>query len=95
MRAVFIVGILIAIISYYLLTTQYHHFLLVLLVLETLTASLYTLLLATGRTFITLRWVLLFLSFAVCEAAVGLSLLVWYSRVNKNDYVFSRSLVRC
>ena len=55
MRAVFIVGILISIIRYYLLTTQYHHFLLVLLVLETLTASLYTLLLARGRTFITLR----------------------------------------
>nr|YP_004021900.1 NADH dehydrogenase subunit 4L [Phraortes sp. Iriomote Island]BAJ24500.1 NADH dehydrogenase subunit 4L [Phraortes sp. Iriomote Island] len=75
---------------------SYNHFLITLLSLEYIVLSLFLLIfIYMFFSFFDLYFLMIMLAFWVCEATLGLSLLVSMIRGYGNDYFFSFNLVQC
>nr|WQA11519.1 NADH dehydrogenase subunit 4L [Melanodrymia sp. A LZ-2023] len=82
--------------SLVVLVMQYKHLLSCLLSLEAMTLSLFIFLLGTTMVDNSEAYMLLvFLTFAACEASLGLAILVSLIRTHGNDYVHSFSMQKC
>nr|YP_010980737.1 NADH dehydrogenase subunit 4L [Koreoleptoxis friniana]WOC29677.1 NADH dehydrogenase subunit 4L [Koreoleptoxis friniana]WOC88157.1 NADH dehydrogenase subunit 4L [Koreoleptoxis friniana] len=77
------------------LAFRYKHLLNVLLSLEALTMSIFILLFSLFSTTISGEAALIFITLGVCEASLGLSVLVSMIRARGNDYVSSFSTQKC
>nr|YP_005351145.1 NADH dehydrogenase subunit 4L [Fissurella volcano]AFB78095.1 NADH dehydrogenase subunit 4L [Fissurella volcano] len=74
---------------------QYKHLLMILLALEALLLCLFGLILLSNWSSFESHLCLILLTMGVCEATMGLSILVSLVRSHGNDYVFSLSLHKC
>nr|WRW55922.1 NADH dehydrogenase subunit 4L [Thylacodes adamsii] len=74
---------------------QHKHLLAVLLGLEGAMMSLFIMLLAVTSSLMVTYSVLIFITLSVCEASLGLAVLVSAVRAHGNDYVKSFSMQSC
>jgi len=92
----YLVPIFVLISGFIVVVSKHKHLLVVLLGIEHLAVGVFSLLLFLLVGFHTESYFsVLFLTFAVCEGRLGLSLLVSLSRVYGNDYFGSFSVLQC
>nr|ALD62493.1 NADH dehydrogenase subunit 4L [Leptoxis ampla] len=91
--------VLVSILSFFMallsVTLRYNHLLNVLLSLEALTMSIFILLFSIFKATLNGEAALIFITLGVCEASLGLSVLVMMIRARGNDYVSSFSTQKC
>nr|AMA07340.2 NADH dehydrogenase subunit 4L [Diodora graeca] len=74
---------------------QHKHLLMLLLSLEALLLSIFILLMAHTWATLESHACLILITMGVCEASLGLSILVALIRTHGNDYVYSLGLYKC
>nr|QZL38233.1 NADH dehydrogenase subunit 4L [Macrotritopus defilippi] len=90
-----LVGMYMYLCGLFVLMFQWKHILNILLGFEVLTLSgVFVFIFSWGIMSLNLYLVIIMIVFSVCEATLGLSLLVSFIRIHGNDYVSSMSLYK-